>query len=97
MNTNNLWLEKVFNEEDKDGTLTPVPSPSLDGDERLYTFPVSNSVVDLVGMLTRVACFTGTILEVLTPKTRLGVTRLEREKVHVVCGDNRWCGGGGGG
>ena len=83
ISTSSSQLEKV----DEDGTATPTPSGS--GEEKLYVFPVSNSVIDLVVMLTRSACFTGTTLEVLSSKMRLGVSRLEREKV--------WGGGGGGG
>ena len=82
ISTSSSQLEKV----DEDGTATPTPSGS--GEEKLYVFPVSNSVIDLVVMLTRTACFTGTTLEVLSSKMRLGVSRLEREKV--------WGGGGGG-
>ena len=42
-------------------------------------------------MLTRAARFTGTTLEVLSPKMRLGVSRVEREKVP--CGMEGGCGG----
>ena len=79
--------------EDEDGTLTPLPMPSTSSDEKLYVFPVSNSVLDLMVMLTRAARFTGTTLEVLSPKMRLGVSRVEREKVP--CGmEGGWGGCG---
>lgn len=37
-----------------------------------YLFPISNSPVDIVTMLTRLACFTSTLLNTLTPKLRHG-------------------------
>ena len=37
-----------------------------------YLIPVSNSPVDIVTMLTRLACFTNTLLNTLTPKLRHG-------------------------
>lgn len=64
-------------------TSSPEASPSpLDGmNEDLRTlqpflFPVSNSPVDLITMLSRLASFTGGLLTVLTPKIRkTGFTR----------------------
>ncbi len=38
-----------------------------------FLFPVSNSPVDIVTMLTRLASFTGVILQVLTPKLKRNV------------------------
>ncbi len=46
---------------------TPVRSLSRQSFQN-YFFPVSNSPVDIVTMLTRLACFTGSILNVLTPR-----------------------------
>ena len=40
-----------------------------------YFFPVSNSPVDIVTMLTRLAYFTGTVLNVLTPRLPRGDLR----------------------
>lgn len=37
-----------------------------------YLFPISNSPMDIVTMLTRLACFTSTLLNTLTPKLRHG-------------------------
>ena len=37
-----------------------------------YLFPVSNSPLDVITMLTRLACFTGMLLNTLTPKLRHG-------------------------
>ena len=37
-----------------------------------FLFPVSNSPMDIVTMLTRLACFTSTLLDTLTPKLRHG-------------------------
>lgn len=51
------------------------------GEEQLqsYLFPISNSPMDLVTMLSRLASFTGELLLVLTPKIRK--TSFERSKV----------------
>ena len=38
----------------------------------VYLFPVSNSPLDVITMLTRLACFTGSLLRNLTPKLRHG-------------------------
>ena len=46
---------------------TPVRSLSRQSFQS-YFFPVSSSPVDIVTMLTRLACFTGSILNVLTPR-----------------------------
>lgn len=62
----------------------PSPSPSLEaspspvnvaaatasGPLQSYLFPVSNSPIDMVTMLSRLASFTGELLAVLTPKIR---------------------------
>ena len=45
---------------------------ALSQENSAYLFPVSNSPLDIVTMLTRLACFTGTLLNTLTPKLRHG-------------------------
>ena len=81
-----------------DSISSPEVSPSpLDGQNedlgplQPFLFPVSNSPVDLVTMLSRLAAFTGELLAVLTPKIRkTGFTRGNGK----VCG---WNGGREGG
>ena len=52
--------------------------------ESAYLFPVSNSPVDLVTMLTRLASFTSTLLTTLTPRLRHGaVPGLEEPRVYT--------------
>ena len=54
---------------DDDDGITPVPKVSCSEEGvQNFLFPVSNSPIDIVTMLTRLACFTGSILNVLTPK-----------------------------
>ena len=52
--------------------------------DRSYLFPISNSPVDLVTMLSRLACFTSTLLTTLTPTLRHGaVPGLDEPKVSL--------------
>ena len=56
-----------------------------EGEGATYLFPVSNSPVDLVTMLTRLASFTSTLLTALTPKLRHGaVPGLDEPRVVPV-------------
>lgn len=53
-----------FPQDGRDTPLRPVSQQPFQS----YFFPVSNSPVDMVTMLTRLACFTGSIVSVLTPR-----------------------------
>ena len=56
-----------------------------EGDGSSYLFPVSNSPVDLVTMLTRLASFTSTLLNTLTPTLRHGaVPGLDEPRVGLL-------------
>ena len=58
---------------------------AVGGEGSAYLFPVSNSPVDLVTMLTRLASFTSTLLTTLTPKLRHGaVPGLDEPRVKSV-------------
>ena len=52
-----------------------------EGEGSAYLFPVSNSPVDLVTMLTRLASFTSTLLSTLTPRLRQAVPGLDEPRV----------------
>ena len=58
--------------------------PGGEGQLQSYLFPISNSPMDLVTMLSRLASFTGELLLVLTPKIRK--TSFERSKVCMYSG-----------
>ena len=65
----NLKGASVDIHSDDDDGITPVPKVSCSEESvQNFLFPVSNSPIDIVTMLTRLACFTGSILNVLTPK-----------------------------
>lgn len=62
---------------------TPISSrPFSRGTFQNYFFPVSNSPVDIVTMLTRLASFTGTILNVLTPRLPRSNPRTDNNPSH---------------
>ncbi len=63
-----------------DTPLRPVSQQSFQS----YLFPVSNSPVDLITMLTRLASFTGTIINVLTPRLPRSSLRVGIN-VSIVC------------
>ena len=50
---------------------------------RSYLFPVSNSPLDIITMLTRAASFTGVLLNILTPKLRQNVYHMADQKAQV--------------
>ena len=57
------------------------PTTTGDGPLQSYLFPISNSPMDVVTMLSRLASFTGELLLVLTPKIRK--TTFELSKVSL--------------
>ena len=48
-----------------------------------FLFPVSNSPIDMVTMLIRLAAFTGTLLDMLTPKLKQNSLGAEGAKVNI--------------
>ncbi len=65
---------KACSSSSVDGGRSPLLSPDTgDTQVKQFLFPVSNSPVDMVTMLTRLAAFTGVVLQVLTPKLRRNV------------------------
>ena len=57
---------------DGEGSIDPRSSASYTAGvaHRTFLFPVSNSPMDVVTMLVRLASFTGTLLSVLIPKVK---------------------------
>ena len=56
---------------DGESSITPLRSASCThGSNQAFLFPVSNSPMDVITMLTRLAYFTGTVLGVLIPKVK---------------------------
>ena len=71
--------------EDSETTTTSQSSeetPSiLENETTSYMFPVSNSPLDIITMLTRLASFTGVLLQILTPNLRHNVFPMNDPKV----------------
>ena len=72
---------EVRTTSEEDSSPSPSSTQDIDPSEllRTFLFPVSNSPVDIVTMLSRLAEFTGVLLEVLSPKLKGNPFRLDRK------------------
>lgn len=69
-------MESLHEQTSPEASPSPLDGMSEDtGTLQPFLFPVSNSPVDLITMLSRLASFTGGLLTVLTPKIRKTSTR----------------------